>query len=403
MLLQAEQTFLWVSIVVKKMEGLSLPSVADLGETVKQSSTDLVTLYSGIVEKIKEGPPKVQKLVAWVVYSRKPLTLQELEAALATQMDSKTKEGTEEHQFALIEEELNSAAGIILEITNNNVHLIHQSAKDFILKERKLVGASCFNDLDPKAYLGRVCLIYLNFKDFQKGPCGSKKLNRRKKEYPLLEYAARNWHTHLEHADDTEESSKDGMLLQLIGKLIEPRSPKLLAWGEVAEVRDLDTADDTFAIAALAEIPWLIRYQVTTTRITKKKVTDAFRNLGNGLKLMEGLLQEENISIDKEAILELVKTGNEKIVKFLLDNNHTGDMTSEEITLAAVANQTNSLAVIRLLLERRRDEVTLTRDSVMVAKENTVSDRNVIQYLLSKSSEIFEAAAEEMVRQLMLN
>lgn len=126
------------------------------------------------------------------------------------------------------------------------------------------------------------------------------------------------------------------MLLQLIGKLIEPRSPKLLAWGEVAEVRDLDTADDTFAIAAVAEIPWLIRYQVTTTRITKKKVTDAFRNLGNGLKLMEGLLQEENISIDKEAILELVKTGNEKIVKFLLDNNHTGDMTSEEITLAAV-------------------------------------------------------------------
>lgn len=106
----------------------------------------------------------MQKLVAWVVCSRKPLTPQELEAALATQMDSKTKEGTEEHQFALIEEELNSAAGIILEITNNNVHLIHQSAKDFILKERKLVGASCFDDLDPKAYLGRVCLIYLNFR-----------------------------------------------------------------------------------------------------------------------------------------------------------------------------------------------------------------------------------------------
>ena len=147
------------------MEGLSVPSVADLGETDKQSSTDLVTLYSGIVEQIKEGPPKVQKLVAWVVYSRKPLTLQELEAALVTQMDSKTKEGTEEHQFDLTKEALNSAAGIILEITNNNVHLILQSAKDFILKERKLVGASCFNELDPKAYLSRVCLIYLNFED----------------------------------------------------------------------------------------------------------------------------------------------------------------------------------------------------------------------------------------------
>lgn len=45
------------------------------------------------------------------------------------------------------------------------------------------------------------------------------------------------------------------MLFQLIRKLIEPQSPKLLAWGEVAEVRDLDTLDDTFAIAAMAEIP----------------------------------------------------------------------------------------------------------------------------------------------------
>lgn len=53
--------------MVRKEERLSLPSVADLGETVKQSSTGLVTLYSSIVEQIKEVPLKVQKLVAWVV------------------------------------------------------------------------------------------------------------------------------------------------------------------------------------------------------------------------------------------------------------------------------------------------------------------------------------------------
>lgn len=79
------------------MERLSLPSVADLGKTVKQSSTDLGTLYSGIAEQIKEGPPKVRNLFAWVVYGQRPLTLQELEAALEAQMDSSTKAGTEEY------------------------------------------------------------------------------------------------------------------------------------------------------------------------------------------------------------------------------------------------------------------------------------------------------------------
>ena len=97
-------------------------------------------------------------------------------------MDSKGKEGTEAHRFDLTREAINSAAGIILEIINKTVHFIHQSAKDFILRERKLVGASCFNGLDPNAYLSGVCLIYLNFEDFQKGPRGSKEgLNRRKK------------------------------------------------------------------------------------------------------------------------------------------------------------------------------------------------------------------------------
>ncbi len=397
MLSKAEQTFLWVSIVVKKLERLSLPSVADLRDTVKQSSTDLVTLYSGIVEQIKEGPPKVQKLVAWVVYGRRPLTLQELEAALATQMDSTTKEGTEEHRFDLTREALNSAAGIILEIVHNTVHVIHQSAKDFVLEN--LVGAPCFNGLDPDSYLSKVCLTYLNFEDFRKGPCGSKeRLDRRKKEYPLLDYAARKWHTHFEYAGDNGELNKDEILLHLIKKLTRPQSPILLAWGEVAGIPNLDTADDTVAIATMAEIPWLTRFRVTSTIVTKQMVTDTFRNLGNGLELIEGLLQEGNLSIDRDAILELMKTGNEKIVKALLDNNYTSNLTSESMTLAAAANQTNSLAVIRLLLERNRNKAALTGDLVMAAKQNAVSGRSFIQYLLSKSIEISEAAVEEIVR-----
>ena len=107
------------------------------------------------------------------------MTLHELEAAFETQTDSTTKEGTEEYQFNLTRDSLNSAAGIILEIIDNTVHVIQQSAKGFFLE--KLVDASYFNGLDPNSYLGKVCLIYLNFEDFQKGPCCSKNKYIKKK------------------------------------------------------------------------------------------------------------------------------------------------------------------------------------------------------------------------------
>jgi hypothetical protein len=52
----AERTFLWVSIVVKKLERMTLPSVAQLKEIVEESSTGLDALYSNIIGQIIKGP-----------------------------------------------------------------------------------------------------------------------------------------------------------------------------------------------------------------------------------------------------------------------------------------------------------------------------------------------------------
>ncbi|KAH0559934.1 hypothetical protein GP486_003549 [Trichoglossum hirsutum] len=126
---RVERTFLWVSIVIKKIERISLPLVDALKERLKKVQL-IWTNYMG-----DKGE---QKLVAWVVYGRQPLTLGELEAALATQMDSRNKRSTENYRTDLTEEVLKNATGIILEITDGKVHLIHQSARDFLLEKRQL-------------------------------------------------------------------------------------------------------------------------------------------------------------------------------------------------------------------------------------------------------------------------
>ncbi|KAL5349520.1 hypothetical protein ACLOAV_005815 [Pseudogymnoascus australis] len=238
---RAGGTYLWVSIVLKRLKTITLPSLAKVRKIVGESSTDLEELYSTIIEKIMSGDEEEQKLLAWVVYGRRPLTLKELEAALATQVNSTSKASTDDYYAELTPNAVTNAAGIILEIIDNKVHLIHQTVKDFLLKNHQLRAAKFCSGHDLNVYLAKVCMTYLSFEDFKTGPCGDwESLAVRKRQHPLFHYAAHNWHVHIQSG-----GSIDG-ISDMICRLIEPGSATLLSWGEAAEVQDLREATDTW-------------------------------------------------------------------------------------------------------------------------------------------------------------
>jgi hypothetical protein len=54
-----------------------------------------------------------------------------LEAALAMQMNSTSKTSTDDYYTELTPNAVTSAVGIILEIIDNKIHIIYQTAKDF--------------------------------------------------------------------------------------------------------------------------------------------------------------------------------------------------------------------------------------------------------------------------------
>ena len=241
---RAQQTFLWATIVLKRLGTIRFPSPARIVETLEASPIDLDKLYQSIVNQVMAGEVEEKKLLTWVVYGRRPLTLEELEAALATQETSRTKASTEKHRAGLTAKAVINAMGVILDITDNRVHLIHQSAKDFFLRNRQLEHAGLFCCRNPNVYLAKVCIIYLSFEDFEVGPCGNRQaLAVRKSQYPLLHYAARNWHTHIQSREDVNEIS------HILDRLIKPRSPILLAWAEAADAPDLRESNDVWGIA----------------------------------------------------------------------------------------------------------------------------------------------------------
>jgi hypothetical protein len=373
----AEQTFLWVSIVLKKLKTSNiLLSHAELKRIIDESPTDLMELYTSIINEIMQGPEAEQKLLVWVVYARRPLKLEELEEALATQMDSETKRSADEHRIVLTEKVITSAVGIILEVSDERVHLIHQSAKDFLLKNGQLAKARFCDGLHPSTYLAKVCMTYLCFKDFEAGPCHDRAaLQERKRQYPLLNYAAHHWYHHARNEDDISRISST------FCRLVVPGSPTLLAWGEVAGIPNLEKAANTWEIAVATNIAWLTDFQLSNTVVVEEeRVIQAAKNGLTGYDFIRGLVKKGDPVFTEGAIHALVSNFDQGMVQLFLEKS--GNIKVKHTLIkAAAANRKNGSYVMRLLLESAANLVILS-DLIKVVADNGESGEDILGLLL---------------------
>ncbi|KAI9763914.1 MAG: hypothetical protein M1840_009026 [Geoglossum simile] len=387
---RAEQTFLWATIVLKRLGAVRFPSPARLVETLEASPIDLDKLYQSIVDQVMAGEVEEKMLLTWVVYGRRPLTLEELEAALATQETSRTKASTDKHRAGLTAKAVINAMGVILDITDGRVHLIHQSAKDFFLRNHQLKYARLFRCRNPNIYLAKVCIIYLSFEDFEVGPCGNRQaLAVRKSQYPLLHYAARNWHTHIQSREDVDEVS------HILDRLIKPRSPILLAWAEAADTPDLRESNDVWGVATKANIPWLSEFQPSNT-ITEEMVKEATGNRITGHEVMQRLISGSDTVFTEGAVHEMARSFDGELMRRLLARNDYITITPS-LTRSAAANRKNSVSVIRSFLDLSKD-IELTADLVEVAAKNQESGKEVIELLLHKDVKIKDNAVAAIAR-----
>ncbi|KAF8533001.1 hypothetical protein BDD12DRAFT_785076, partial [Trichophaea hybrida] len=399
--------FLWVSIVVKRLENIDFPTVAGLKKTIEESSTDLDTLYDDIFRQINQRSEFAQTLVVWVVYGQRPLTLKELEAALATQMDSKNEDSTKDHKTDLTSKSLASILGVILETTAEGfVRLIHQSAKDFIIDRNLFVNSSFGANIDPNVYIAKVCMTYLNFDDFKLGHKNYKpEIEALKRSHPLLDYAARHWYSHIRDKSEVEHC------FNLLIQIITPPST-LCFWSTVANIRprDANTRDHPLDVATNADIEWLASYLLSTENkhievakneleyamtfgsdsittavaksgklsgeelakctvsnrnvgkefveeglpsgitVTESMVTEALTNWMKGSEQLEALAARHDVEFTPGAVRAVAEFASENIIESLLRNHPSVEVTREVIK-AASANQRHGGGVMKVLLD----------------------------------------------------
>ncbi|KAK4061045.1 hypothetical protein Trihar35433_9970 [Trichoderma harzianum] len=387
-----EQTFLWISIVLRKLKTASnLLSRADMKKMINKTPSRLTDLYESILIPIMQSRDiAAQKLLIWTVFSRRALTLDELEESLAIQETSKNQESIEEYRVWLTEKSVTSAVGAFLEVADGKVYLIHQSAKDFLLKSELLAKAEFCRGLHPNLYLAKICMTYLCFADFaETGPCGdSKLLEKRYRQYPLFHYAARNWHRHISTDDDIDIFARDIHQLTEIGSL------GLLAWGEAAGIMALDKAEDKYDIATKVNIPWLTNFQWKDRIITEEMIQRTARGGIGGYDSLKQFTKKSGVRITEEAFCAAVECFNHDMIRLLL---HTGANITPAVIEAAATNERYGRFVIDLLLESRCN-FEITAKLVKLAADNRESGKDVMEIILRKvNTDISEEAMVAIV------
>jgi ankyrin repeat protein len=351
LLVRSQGTFLWVGFVVAELSKKS--TCTEIMETLESLPLGLPAIYDRMLLRTDNSRrPVVAEILRWVTVAVRPLTLRELAAAIRVQPTADL--GGDEVVHDRI-----TWCGPILKIHNDNVGLIHQSAKDYLLRDTPggdpVLEAFRIKSQESHAELTRVCLDCIERSDLQDGYVyidhrGNWSQSVVQKS-PLLPYAAVHWAEHARHASTLADEH-----LSLERPLLKKESLLRKHWWSayfgyqagVNKIRDRDArlltsssqgTPPVLHLAALFGLCSLVRKMLSwmlpgnppafisgiNARDSGGNAALSFAVLG-GHEAVVQLLLERGAEGQIRELRFATSTGNETMVRLLLDNDVSSDI-----------------------------------------------------------------------------
>jgi hypothetical protein len=149
--------------------------------------------YDEAMERIrsqnKEDVDLAQRVLSWISFALRPLTVAEMRHAISVQPDQ-----TSIDEDDLIDEEIlvSVCAGlVVIDQESEVIRLIHYTTQDYFDRNRETQFP------DGQTNITKSCLTYLSFEVFQSGYCNDdEQMEARLQKNPLFQYAAQNWGNH---------------------------------------------------------------------------------------------------------------------------------------------------------------------------------------------------------------
>jgi Ankyrin repeats (3 copies)/Ankyrin repeats (many copies) len=336
----------------------------DIRKALENLPKELDDTYDEAMQRIwsqDEGDAKLaEQVLSWISYAFRPLTIIELQHALAVEPGSEDID-----EDALPDEDIlvSVCAGLVtIDQESKIIRLVHYTTQEYFERNRMTRFPNA------QTSIATACLVYISFDVFAEGYCRSDdELETRMHKYPFLKYAAQHWSDHAR--GDPEEAIKEQVL-----KFVEHES-KVMCSNQVMNLpkyRYASYSQDFMvyrpglhlvALLGLAKIVWLL---------LEHKGVDASSQDNHGRTPLwwaaEGgheavvrlLLEREGVDTNSQdndgraPLSRAAYNGHEAVVRLLLEREGV-DASSQDKggrTPLSLAAEGGHEAVVRLLLER---------------------------------------------------
>jgi hypothetical protein len=234
----ADRTFLWVSLILKLLKRSRAASPSKFRQTLNNLPTDLDAIYEKFLGDSSD-PEQAKTILQIVVAAARPLTLDEMDIALAIKSDHKSLKDLEPYRLFSFQTAVKDICGLFVRVIDSKIFLIHQTAKEFLIKDSTTIPTTemwkhSLSPIESNLTLANRCIYYLLFTVFETDPpvvslgAMDTTLNiaRYTREHVFLDYAATHWVTHVREAKIWE----DPELARSALKVFDSASRRLLTW-----------------------------------------------------------------------------------------------------------------------------------------------------------------------------
>lgn len=230
-------------------------AIAEIPKTVDQA-------YTAILDK-SQDPEAARKLLHIVLAAARPLSLEEINVAMNVDDEHGSMDSLElKHKLYPADEcqsTIKTMCGLFLSIVDSRVHLIHQTAREFLLQKEIALPAphrilslgnwkESFDIACSNLTLAKSCIAYIFLDDFGRKDWIPKSLGEyygREHLYKryfdgekaalsehlsgcyFLDYVAQHWNAHLTKVGHLQDPT---LVEKIAFKLYDTRSPRLTYW-----------------------------------------------------------------------------------------------------------------------------------------------------------------------------
>ncbi|KAI8710751.1 SesA domain-containing protein [Fusarium sp. LHS14.1] len=266
------QTYLWVYLTLDLIESdisIDKARIRDVTSSLPRTVDDA---YERILAK-SSNAEEARKLLHIVVAAARPLTLAEMDLALALRENHRSYQGLESRPEARFRKYVTDLCGLFVTITDSKIYLLHQTAKEFLVpndhsnsrgdRDSQLGWKSSLQLPESHRILCQICIWHLLFTEFETHPLDEKsggKVSDYLHDHIFLDYSATNWAIHLRASDIEGDAIKKSLL-----KICDAGSRRSQTWLRIywaSTHTDVPQGFTTLMIASYFGLEQIVKHQL---------------------------------------------------------------------------------------------------------------------------------------------